>query len=95
MNKTPTPHQIKKEIAGLKAIKPKIRQFSFFGDDNHASIDAQINVLEDNMDDDQIDDLYDPEENYNLNESARHAREWLDGKFEGDGLVKDWEPLIK
>lgn len=53
MNK-PTPKAIAAEIAKLKALKPKVKRYTFFGDDNHAAINAQIEVLEKGMDDDAI-----------------------------------------
>ncbi len=33
--KRPTPAQVTAEIKKLKALKPKVRQFSKFGDDHH------------------------------------------------------------
>ena len=38
--------QIDKEIAALKKMKPNVRRSSAFGDNHHAAIDAQIDVLE-------------------------------------------------
>lgn len=38
---------IQAEIDGLREIKPLVRQYSMFGDDNWAAIEAQIAVLED------------------------------------------------
>ena len=50
----PSP-EIDAEIAALKAIKPRVPERSFFGDDNHAAIDAQIAVLTERM---SVDDVY-------------------------------------
>lgn len=41
----PTPEQVQAEIAELKQLVGKVRPFSIFGDDNRASIEAQIDVL--------------------------------------------------
>lgn len=45
----PTPEQVAAEITRLKALRPRVPAQGFFGYDNHASIDAQIQVLEDGM----------------------------------------------
>ena len=47
MSKRKTEEQISAEIAALVALKPKVRQRTAFGDDNHAAIDAQLAVLRD------------------------------------------------
>ena len=47
--KKPTKAQIEKEIKELTEIKPKVRHFSMFGDDNHKCIEVQIEVLKNNL----------------------------------------------
>ena len=42
--------EIKQQIVKLKAARPKVRSHSYFGDDNLAAVDAQIEVLEDYLD---------------------------------------------
>ena len=49
-----TPERIKQEIEHLMAIKPTVLRWSFFGDDHHAAIDAQIFVLQTTMEEDDI-----------------------------------------
>lgn len=65
---------INKEIEKLKALKPRVRERSGFGDDNHAAIDGQINVLKDHLDIRDIDAW--PVSSY-VRDSAIEAHEWL------------------
>ena len=54
-----TKEEIKKQIEALKAVRPKVVPSSAFGTDNLAQIDAQIVVLEENLDISEIHDRYD------------------------------------
>ena len=90
-----TQEEIQKEIEALKAVRPKVRPRSMFGDDNLASLDAQIEVLENDMDDDDIYDKYDHADasEYVL-EAALYARQWIDGDVgEDDGGLAEQCPL--
>ncbi len=93
----PSASEVKVEIARLKEIKPKVRARSYFGDDNRASIEAQIRVMERSLDDDAIYRYYEPpndEDSRSELDSALHARQWLDGESQ-DGKPSDsWESLI-
>ena len=86
-----TSEEIKKEIGALKAVRPKVKPYSIFGDDNLAAFDAQIDVLENNMDDGNICDKYDRTRysEYIL-EGALEADNWRDGNSESDSLAEDW-----
>jgi len=90
----PTKKQIKQEIKKLKDLAPNIRRFSAFGTDNKATIDAQINVLENNLGDNDIYDNYDcagvDEETLS---GALDAKQWLEGEYGMDTLSEDWEGL--
>ena len=91
----PTKETIEETIKQLKEMRPKIRHYSVFGDDNRAAVAAQINVLENDLDTDQIADEYDcADESEYIYESAIQAREWLDGEVE-ENLVDDWNILVK
>ncbi|MEI8289551.1 MAG: hypothetical protein WCH99_08750 [Verrucomicrobiota bacterium] len=93
--KAPTRKEIEVEIAALKEIKPKIKQFSYFGDDNHAAIDAQISVLELETSNEEIDEKRDSGEWSNHEaDSAIHALEWMDGD-ESEAPSVGWKPLAK
>lgn len=86
--KKPTPKAIAAEVATLKAMKPKVKRYTFFGDDNHAAIDAQIQVLEQNLSDDEIGRRFSGE----VQSEAFNARNWLEGDA-GNPPSKDWKEL--
>ena len=52
--KAPTKKQVAAEIATLEKLKPRVRPSSMFGDDHHAAIDAQLVVLRERLDSDEI-----------------------------------------
>lgn len=54
-----TKEQIEKEIKALEAVRPNVRPYSMFGDNHLAALDAQLEVLEDNLDEDDIFDKFD------------------------------------
>lgn len=93
-----TTDQIAAEIAALKAVKPTVRKFNSFGDSNHEAIDAQIAVLTDGMNVDQIYDAWGDESaeefSQDLLDSALSARDWV---ISGDALSapspsETWQP---
>lgn len=88
-----TKEQIKKEIEVLKTVRLNVRPTSMFGDDNLGSVDAQIMVLENNWDNNEIYDRYDhaSSSEYIL-EAALAARQWIDGEEDPDceGLACEW-----
>jgi len=89
-----TQSEINAEIARLKEIKPKVQHFSHFGDDNHAAIDAQLDALEGDQDDDEIYQLQDSGDLTDAEvESALGAIQWRDGE-EDEAPSAGWEPLI-
>ena len=63
------------EIAALKAITPRVRRRTLFGDDNHAAIDAQIEVLASEDPEDAADDFDLNDEHVFM--AARDAVDWL------------------
>ena len=98
----PTPDEIKKEIKVLKNYRERIRPTSMFGDDHKASIGAQIEVLEKNLSDDRIYDLYEPSEEEQMEnaastsslDNALEARRWLDGESEDGSPSEAWKSLL-
>ncbi|MCK5603496.1 hypothetical protein KAR91_16545 [Candidatus Pacearchaeota archaeon] len=88
-----TQEQITKEIEALKAIRPNVRSTTFFGDDNLAALDAQIQVLEEDMDEDDVWDEW-PEElrDQYTRDLACHAVDWVNDEEDLDskGLAADW-----
>ncbi|KKN26364.1 hypothetical protein LCGC14_0875490 [marine sediment metagenome] len=88
-----TKEQITKEIEALKTIRPNVRPTTFFGDNNLAALDAQIQVLEEYMDEDEIWDEWPEEERDEyVRSSALHAFDWTnDDEDPDDGsLAEDW-----
>lgn len=88
-----TQEQIKKEIEALKTVRPNVRPKSMFEDDNISSVNAQIMVLESDMDNGGIYNMFDHagSSEYIL-ESALAARQWIDDEEDPDdgGLAEGW-----
>ncbi len=72
----PTREQVQEEIKKLQEMKPKVQRTTLFGDNNHAAIDADIDVLKHDL---STDDIYDAYEDMHVADSALYARAWLDG----------------
>lgn len=91
----PDTNTIAAEVAKLTEIKPKVRHYSAFGDNNRASIDAQIAVLKNNLPVYTIYDIYhiDDETNGRL-DAALVARSWLDGEKDTVPPSEDWASLV-
>jgi len=91
MNKTS--EQIAAEIKSLSDLKPHIPSQSGFGDDNDGAINAQLEVLRDNLSFDDIDMKRDDGEwdDY-VYDSAFWALEWMNGNSK-DSPSQDWKPL--
>lgn len=91
--------QVLAEIKKLKKMKPKVRQYSSFGDDHHEAIDAQVDVLERRLEENDIwdrwQDAMDPEEMPHALDSALAARRWLDGDNVDGAPSKDWKELAQ
>jgi hypothetical protein len=94
----PSEEMINQEINRLIEIAPKVRQFSLFGDDNRAAIEAEIVVLQKRMNEDQIYRKWEDENNYEHNryliDTALGAAWWLDGDPDYEAPSKGWEGLI-
>jgi ABC-type sugar transport system substrate-binding protein len=73
--------QVQAELLALQCIKKDVRQFTAFGDDNHAAIDAQCAVLREGMSMDEVYDAYGGEEDIlfaqNVLDAALSAHDWL------------------
>ena len=103
MSKIPSKKDIKTEIKKLKELKPHVPRMTAFGEDNYAAIEAQIEVLEKDMDEDDIEGRWpinDPDneeeinnENMRLYENARDAFNWLNGEAEEGSPYEGWAEL--
>lgn len=90
----PTQTEIDAEVAALEAVKPRVRRYSIFRDDNHAAIDAQIEVLCDALDDEDIDDNQDSGKwDEHVYASARDALNWKKGEAEDGSPSSGWEAI--
>lgn len=89
-----TQEEIDEQIAALKEIRPKVKPYSFFGDDNLAKLDAQIKVLEEDMDPDEVwDEWPEEEKDMEIRMAADETVAWRDGESDVDNLADDW-PLL-
>ena len=91
--KAPTTKQINTEIKTLEELKPKLPR-GMMGD-NRASVDAQIAVLKDGLNNDKIFDRWpDDERDCDIRTNALDAMDWRDGRKEekpSDG----WQELVR
>lgn len=95
--KKPTAKQVKAQVAWLEKNKPKIRHYSMFGEDNHAKVEAMIDVLSESLDEDDIYDRFGSEEegdNPPELDAAMFARRWMDGE-EDTTPQEDWKGLVQ
>jgi hypothetical protein len=89
--------RIEREAAILAELLPKVRRHSLFGDDNHAAIEAQIAVLREDLDDDDIIRRFDEGDDEDrascyVVDAAIEARCWRDGEAP-DAPSEDWATL--
>lgn len=90
-----TQKEIDEQVKKLKAIRPKVKPTNYFGESNLDKLDAQIKVLEKDMDSDEIwDEWPKGEADMEIRMSADEAVNWRDGESDENDLAKDW-PLIK
>ena len=86
----PTKAQATKELRELKKLRGMIPPRSAFGDDNIGKIDAQIDVLENELTENQIDYKY---IDFDIHDDAIYARQWLDGEALDESMSDNWRPL--
>lgn len=99
-----TEEEITAEIKLLREMKPNVRRTSVFGDNHHDAIDAQVTVLEDELDNDAIYDRFEPGDSEDINfdegraenvlNSAIEAMEWRDGDAK-ETPSEGWKSLLK
>jgi hypothetical protein len=104
--KKPTPKVVAENIAWLKANKAKIPRYNAWGDDNWAKIEAELEVLEQDLSEEEIDnrshfededdaDAEDDSKDWTFvqRESAQFTRQWLDGD-EDIPPSENWSGLV-
>jgi Fe-S-cluster formation regulator IscX/YfhJ len=84
--------EVDAELARLNDLQMRVRQFSAFGDDNRRAIGAQIEVLEDWLDEDDVDTRF-ADEADNVRDAAYEAAAWLSGTTEPGGMSEGWAEL--
>lgn len=95
-----TREEIEAEIESLRYLAPRINPLSFFGDDNRTAVDAQIEVLSELLDEDEIDERHDDAgegEVFSTDhacKSARHAARWLEGEADSKPSA-GWIALVQ
>jgi hypothetical protein len=92
MSKRKLQKEIDKEIATLKGMVDKIPPFTAFGDSNVERIEAEIRVLEESMDEDDVFDTFD--DGSEAQDAARNALLWREGN-EDESPSEGWKPLVK
>lgn len=92
--KKPTPEEIQSEIAKLKEMKPRVLRTSMFGDDHHANIDGQIDVLEKGLTEDEVYSEFEDSPD-NVRDGAREAAMWLEGESEDGAPSENWKSLVR
>jgi hypothetical protein len=90
--------QVLAEIEKLEALLPKLPKKNYFGEDVHEQVEAQIQVLCEDLDDDDIYAEWEDEDDYDYNrskiDSAIAAREWATGSTD-ISPSDDWAPVAK
>jgi len=99
--KRPTAKKIKEEIEKLETMKPTVRVRSVFGDNHHEAIDAQIEVLTENMSEEEVIQKFpsieeDEEDGFkqNIIDAAMEAALWLSGETEAGSPSDGWKELV-
>ncbi len=100
-SKEPSRAQWSKERETLEKLKAKVPPTSGFGDDHHAGIDAQINVIDGEMTEDQIYGEYGDndhpdgsnEKPRSVLDAALDCRRWMDG--EGGAPSDSWKEITR
>jgi len=85
--------EIESQIKRLIAIRNKIKPFNIFGDSNLDKLDAQIRVLEENLDSEEVWDIWSSEEDEEVRISAEEAVRWQNDESDIEDLAADWPML--
>ena len=87
-----TPEEIAAEVAALQALKPTVRRYTLFHDDNHAAIEAQITLLQEPDPEDAFED-YAIEDGEHIYFAANEALDWLRGDNDEAPSIS-WADLV-
>ena len=92
MSKLKSQKEIAKEVKALEGMVDKIPPFTAFGDNNVERINAEIDVLKKDMDEDSIFEEWG--DGTEAQDAARYALSWREG-YEEESPSEGWKPLIK
>ena len=85
-----TQKEIDAQIAALNEVRPRVKPYSFFGDDNLAKLDAQVRVLEEDLDEDDVGEEWPEDDEMDIRTAADDAVTWRDGESDIENLADDW-----
>lgn len=89
-----TEKQIAAEVEKLKKMKPTVLKKNYFGDSHHDAIDAQIEVLTSDMDDQDVyDRLDDGDYKQHVADAALEVIAWRDEDEEAPS--ETWKELVR
>lgn len=80
--KKPTAKQIEAEVAALTEMKPHVRHYTAFNEDNHAAIEAQIETLSKGLRESQLYDRFEPRDDEGEPDNSGNNRAELDSALE-------------
>lgn len=90
-----TQKEIQAEIKKLEEMEPRVRRFTAFGDDNHAAIDAQLEVLKGDVEGEEFEDKIESGEwTEHDRDNAQQALDWLEERPEQHAPSEDWTELL-
>lgn len=91
-----TQAEIDEQIKWLRENRSKIRKVNGFGDDNHAAIAAQIEVLEDGLSEDDVDDNHSSGDwADHEHDNAREVVNWRDYGGDESKPSEAWAALVR
>lgn len=83
--------EIEAEIAVLRELLPRLQQFNFFNEDTHEEHEAQVDVMEFNLTEDQIYWRY--QDTASLL-TALDTLEWMEGRAKSRRPSERWNGLL-
>lgn len=85
-----TTKQVDEEVSRLKALRSQIPPTTFFGGNNLAQLDAEIAVLERDLDEDDINSIY---KDQDINSRAYDVIQWRYG-YSDEAPSTGWQQLV-
>lgn len=106
--KAKTVTEVEAEVKALVAVKAKVPRRTMFGDNNHDAINAQIEVLEEDLNDEEIANRFlptspdgEPDEtdidegrSIEVESAAREALNWREDEKGAEQPSASWETLV-